>query len=65
MIQRIVYITAIQIVLYTMGIPMLVAYEVGVNRLQAINSRAVSTPSGTQQDLFSQGQLPAPLSQQR
>ncbi|MFM1799887.1 MAG: hypothetical protein RLZZ117_2165 [Cyanobacteriota bacterium] len=45
MIQRIIYITAFQIVLYTMGIPMLVAYEVGANRLKALNSRTSSIPA--------------------
>ena len=49
MVHRIVYITALQIVLYTLGIPMLVAYEVGVNRLQAINSRTASIPAQIQQ----------------
>jgi hypothetical protein len=42
MVQRIVWITALQIALYTLGIPMLVAYEVGVQRLEAINGRTAS-----------------------
>jgi hypothetical protein len=56
MIQRIVYITALQIVLYTLGIPMLVAYEVGAQRLQAINNRTASVSSQVQstQSLASQ-----------
>ncbi len=48
MIQRIVYITALQIVVYTLGIPILVAYEVGVNRLQANNNRTASVPTQVQ-----------------
>ncbi|MEB3259884.1 MAG: hypothetical protein VKP63_04565 [Cyanobacteriota bacterium] len=48
MIHRIVYITALQIVLYTLGIPMLVAYEVGVQRLQANNNRTASASSQVQ-----------------
>lgn len=65
MIQRIVYITAIQVVLYTLGIPMLVAYEVGVNHLQTANSRTASNPSLAQQSQFPQGQPSVPLSPQR
>lgn len=48
MIERIVYITALQIVLYTLGIPMLVAYEVGVQRLQANNNSTASVASQVQ-----------------
>jgi Sec-independent protein secretion pathway component TatC len=48
MIHRIVYITALQIVVYTLGIPMLVAYEVGIQRLQTINNRTASASSQVQ-----------------
>ncbi|MEB3318987.1 MAG: hypothetical protein VKO39_12730 [Cyanobacteriota bacterium] len=35
MIRRIVYITTVQIVIYAIGFPMLIAYELGASRLNS------------------------------
>lgn len=45
MVQRIVLITAIQLVLYAVGIPMLVAYHAACDRLGPSCGAATSTAS--------------------
>jgi hypothetical protein len=51
MIHRIVYITAFQIALYAMGIPMLIAYEMGASHMQRQANPTASIPLQAQKSV--------------